>query len=73
MYRISTTLVNRLVLNIRERSSALEGLLVTVETTGKFQAALPVARTTNPWDIISVEVDESTSETVSSSFVGGSY
>ena len=73
MYRISTTLVTRLVLNLRERSSALVGLLITVETTGKFQAALPIARTTNSWDIISVEVDESTSETVSSSFVGGSY
>jgi hypothetical protein len=71
MYRISTTLVTRLVLNLRERSSALAGLPITVETMGKLQAAPPVAGTTNPWDITSVEVDESTSETLSSNLVGG--
>lgn len=40
--RISTTLVTRLVLNLRER--ARSQLPTTVETEGKFQAALPVAR-----------------------------
>ena len=41
-HRLSTTLVTRLVLNLRER--AVKQLPTTVETVGRFQAALPVAR-----------------------------
>ena len=40
--RISTTLVTRLVLNLRER--ALSQLPTTVETERRWQAGLPVAR-----------------------------
>lgn len=40
--RLSTTLVTRLVLNLRER--AVLELPTTVETERRFQAALPVAR-----------------------------
>lgn len=40
--RVSTTLVNRLVLNLRER--ALSQLPTTVETERRWQAGLPVAR-----------------------------
>ena len=39
---LSTILVNRLVLNLRER--AVKQLPTTVETAGRFQAALPVLR-----------------------------
>ncbi len=42
MSRLSTTLINRLVLNLRER--AVKQLPTTIETLGRFQAALPVAR-----------------------------
>lgn len=48
--RLSTTLVTRLVLNLRER--AVKQLPTTVETVGKFQAALPVAR--QPLSVTSV-------------------
>jgi hypothetical protein len=42
MSSLSIILANRLVLNLRER--AVKQLPGTVETTGKFQAALPVSR-----------------------------
>ena len=42
MYRLSTTLVSRLVLNLREQNSALTGLPTTVETERRFQMGLPV-------------------------------
>lgn len=42
MFSFSVILANRLVLNLRER--AVEQLPGTVETMGKFQAALPVSR-----------------------------
>jgi hypothetical protein len=42
MSSLSIILVNRLVLNLRER--AVEQLPTTVETAGRFQAALPVPR-----------------------------
>jgi len=42
MCSLSTILVNRLVLNLRER--AAKQLPTTVETTGRFQAALPASR-----------------------------
>jgi hypothetical protein len=42
MSSFSVILTNRLVLNLRER--AVEQLPGTVETMGKFQAALPVSR-----------------------------
>jgi hypothetical protein len=42
IFRLSTTLVTRLVLNLRER--AVKQLPITVETVGRFEAALPVAR-----------------------------
>jgi hypothetical protein len=48
--RLSTTLVPRLVLNLRER--ALSQLPTTVETERRFQAALPVAR--QPVTLVSV-------------------
>ncbi|KAH9972500.1 hypothetical protein BGW80DRAFT_375384 [Lactifluus volemus] len=38
---LSTTLVSRLVLNVREQNSALAGVPTTVETEQRFQAALP--------------------------------
>jgi hypothetical protein len=41
LYRLSTTLVSRLVLNVREQNSALAGVPTTVETEQRFQAALP--------------------------------
>ena len=44
MSSLSTILVNRLVLNLRER--AVEQLPTTIETAGKFQAALPLASLT---------------------------
>ena len=40
MSSLTTVLVNRLVLNLRER--AVNKLPTTVETAGRFQAALPV-------------------------------
>jgi hypothetical protein len=42
MSSLSTILVNRLVLNLRER--AVKQLPTTFETAGRFQAALPVLR-----------------------------
>lgn len=42
MSSLTTILVNRLVLNLRER--AAKQLPATVETVGRFQAALPVSR-----------------------------
>ena len=50
MSSLSSILVNRLVLNLRER--AVEQLPATVETIGRFQAALPVFR--QPLSMISV-------------------
>jgi len=41
---LSITLVTRLVLNLREQNSTLSDLPTTVETIGRFHAALPVAR-----------------------------
>jgi hypothetical protein len=41
VYRLSTTLVSRLVLNLREQNLALAGLPTTIETEQRFQAALP--------------------------------
>ena len=59
-------LVNRLVLNLRER--AVEQLPATVETVGRFQAALPAFR--QPLSMISVRntsfVMTATLETVAS-------
>jgi len=40
--RLSTTLVSRLVLNLREQNSNLAGLPTTIETELRFQAGLPV-------------------------------
>jgi len=40
---LSTTLVSRLVLNLREQKSTLVFLPTTLETENRFQAALPVA------------------------------
>jgi hypothetical protein len=42
MSSLSTILVNRLVLNLRER--AVKQLSMTVETEGSFEMALPVSR-----------------------------
>ena len=42
MSSLSTILVNRLVLNLRER--AVKQLPTTFETAGRFQAALPMLR-----------------------------
>jgi len=42
--RLSTTLVSRLVLNLRERNSTLAGLPTTMESERKFEAALPAAQ-----------------------------
>src|SRR5712671_606775 len=42
--RLSTTLVSRLVLNLREQNSAVAHLPTTVETEDRFQAALPGAQ-----------------------------
>ena len=73
MYRLSTSLVSRLVLNLREQNSAPAGLLTTVESELKFQAALPVAETMIPsWDIASIRVDKSTSGTAPNDVIGGS-
>ncbi|KAI0246878.1 hypothetical protein BJV78DRAFT_94089 [Lactifluus subvellereus] len=58
---ISTTLITRLVLNLREQNTALAGLPIFVDTVGKFQAALPAAGTTTNQSM------------VLSSFVGRSY
>jgi hypothetical protein len=46
VYRLSTTLVSRLVSNLRlgERNSALVGVPRVVETERRFQAALPAVR-----------------------------
>lgn len=44
VYSLATILVNRLVLNLRER--AVNQLPTTVETAGRFQAALPDGLTT---------------------------
>ena len=41
VYRLSTTLVSRLVLNLREQNFALASVPTTVETEQRFQAALP--------------------------------
>jgi len=43
MSRLSSTLMSRLVLNLREQNSALSDLPTTVETEHRFQAALPGA------------------------------
>ena len=73
MYRLSTTLVSRLVLNLREQNSALAGLSTTVESERKFLAALPVAGTIIPfWDISSVQVDQSTSGITPNDVIGES-
>ncbi|KAI0246886.1 hypothetical protein BJV78DRAFT_95391 [Lactifluus subvellereus] len=70
---LSTTLVSRLVLNLREQNTALAGLSTTVESEWKFRAALPVAGTMTPsWDITSVQVDKSTSGITPNDVVGGS-
>ena len=42
--RLSTTLVSRLVLNLRERNSTLASLPTTMESERKFEAALPAAQ-----------------------------
>jgi hypothetical protein len=46
VYRLSTTLVSRLVLNLREQNSALAGFptLVTVETYGKPREVFPAVQ-----------------------------
>ena len=73
MYRLSTTLVSRLVLNLREQNSVLEGLPTSIETQGEFQAALPIAGMTKSTSVIdSVWADNSTFETVSNRVVGRS-
>jgi len=41
---LSTTLVSRLVLNLRERNSTLAGLPTTMESERRFEAALPAAQ-----------------------------
>jgi hypothetical protein len=45
MSSLATILVNRLVLNLRER--AVTQLPTTVETAGRFRAALPAGLTTD--------------------------
>jgi hypothetical protein len=74
VYRLSTTLVSRLVLNLREQNSALRGLptLVTVETPWKFRAVSPaVEPMTFRENTSSVGVDMSVSGMVSNSVDGG--
>jgi hypothetical protein len=57
VYRLSTTLVSRLVLNLREQNSALTGVSTTVETEQTFQAALPaVGQTTSSRETSSIQV-----------------
>jgi len=51
---LSTTLVSRLILNLREQNATLVGLPTTLETERRFQAALPVARTTTSVGNLSV-------------------
>jgi hypothetical protein len=73
VYRLSTTLASRLVLNLREQNSVLEGLPTSIETQGEFQAALPIRRNDEIKSVIdSVWADNSTFETVSNRVVGGS-
>jgi hypothetical protein len=73
VYRFSTILVSRLVLNLREQNSAPAGQSTTVESELKFEAALPVAGTITPsWDIFSVPVDKSASGTAPNDAIGGS-
>lgn len=52
IFRLSTTLVTRLVLNLRERAD--KEIPTTVETVGRFQAALPVAR--QPLSMTSIRI-----------------
>ena len=60
MYRLSATLISRLVLNLREQNSALVGLPTTIETERSFQAALPAAGPTSfHQNTTSVRVDKS--------------
>ena len=73
MYKLSSTLVSRLMLNPREQNSALAGLSTTIETQGKFQAALPTAGMTRSTSVMpSVWEDNSPFETAPSMAVGGS-
>ncbi|KAI0290245.1 hypothetical protein BC826DRAFT_1106593 [Russula brevipes] len=66
---LSTTLVSRLVLNLRERNSTLAGLPTTMESERGFQAALPAAQqaVASVGNIPSVQQNKSICETA----VGG--
>jgi hypothetical protein len=71
MYRLSATLVSRLVLNLREQNAALAGLPTTLETERRFQAALPAVGPIPPVrNVTSVRVDHSALGTVPNSVVG---
>jgi hypothetical protein len=73
MYRLSATLVSRLVLNLREQNAALAGLPTTVETELRFQGALPVVGPTPPRNTTFARVDMSTLGTGQSSVVSTSH
>jgi hypothetical protein len=74
VYRLSATLISRLVLNLREQNSALADLSTTIETQGRFQAALPAVGTMESTSVVtSVRADNSTFETVPNRVVGGSF
>ena len=73
--RLSTTLVTRLVLNLREQNTILSDLPTTVETVGRFQAALPVAQppiASVPNHLPLVGLNNSTYQTVAIGDAGGS-
>jgi len=74
---LSTTLITRLVLNLREQNSTLSDLPTTVETMGRFQAALPAAQPPmtsvgNPLPSVSPNNINSTYQTIAIGEAGGS-
>ncbi|KAH9953086.1 hypothetical protein BC827DRAFT_193856 [Russula dissimulans] len=72
---LSTTLVSRMVLNLREQNSAVVNLPTTVETEHRFQAALPRAQqsTTSVGDSPSVCPSDSACQTIAIGTSGASY
>jgi len=72
---LSTTLVSRLVLNLRERSAALAGLPTTVESlsTCRFQTPSVAQRTTTSGNFSAVRQNKSTSEMATIGAVGASH
>jgi hypothetical protein len=63
VYRLCTTLVSRLVLNLREQNFALAGVPTTIETEQRFQAALPaVGPIISSWATVLFKYDETSAD-----------